>query len=122
MNKYIPSPKIYKKSVSEIAIMTGLTAADIGNGLLLFCHWQKPNEKDKYIAISVIENGEQYYDLYEVPYDIEYENTCDSYGVPNNGPALLLNVEQHWVLGYCCFNVSKSIHSQNRIFPNIKEP
>jgi len=39
--------------------------------LFLFCYWQKPNIQNKYIAISVI---------YEIPYDIEYENTCDSYG------------------------------------------
>lgn len=48
--------------------------------LFLFCYWQKTNIQNKYIAISVIDNGEQNYDLYEIPYDIEYENTCDSYG------------------------------------------
>lgn len=110
---------MFKNSINEITIMTGLTASDIGNGLLLFCHWQKPNAKDKYIGISVIENGEQYYDLYPIPYDIEYESTCDSHGIPNNGPAKLLNIESHWKFGYSCLKISKSLHLPDSIFPNI---
>lgn len=121
MNKHIPSPKIYNNPISEINVMTGLTHCEIGRGFLLFCHWQKPNDKEKYLAIPVLEDGKQYYDLYPIFFDLEYKKTPNAYGEIGLGPALLLNVKQYYDFGYLCLAISKGLHTSEDCVFQIEE-
>lgn len=76
------------------------------------------------MAIPVIEDKEQYYDLYPIPFPIEYEETADSYGVIGQGAAKLLNIEQYYIWGYQCLKISQMLHSsedcvfQKELMPN----
>ena len=60
--------------------------------MLLFCHWQLPNNYHRYIAIPMVDEKGEYYDLYQYGKNLNYENVKKP-GSDVLGPALIHDVE-----------------------------
>ena len=81
----------YRNTLSEIENFLGLTVNRIGE-VFLACHWQLPNDYDRYILIQEEDDKGEYYLCFEYNRIIEYEPTKGLYGFMD-GPALIKDTD-----------------------------
>ena len=85
-------PKIYRYTKDQIAFNLGLQYNELSDGMLLFSHCQFPNNYPKYIAIPMVDEESEYYDLYKYTKELNYENAQNP-GSYVFGPAIIHDAE-----------------------------
>lgn len=89
------APKIYRLEISDIESIFRMVATPLGietECVYFICDSQRPNSKQKKIAVKFIDKDGDGFDVYDYDKVVEYENIQGQY--PNIiGPALIKDIE-----------------------------